>query len=108
MYPEFIVVITTTSQKEDANKIAKTLLAKKLAGCIQIIGPMTSHYYWENEICQDDEWMCLIKSSKQNYEAIETTIQKIHPYDVPEIITLPIIAGSKGYLNWLSLQLKQD
>ncbi len=106
MSSPFIVVITTTSTKEDADQIAKTLLAKKLAGCIQIIGPISSHYCWENELCQDEEWICLIKSSQQNYQTLENTLQEIHPYEVPEIISLPIVKGSQGYLSWLNQELE--
>ncbi|ACB49477.1 probable divalent-cation tolerance protein [Crocosphaera subtropica ATCC 51142] len=106
MSSPFTVVITTTSKKEDANQIAKTLLEKKLAGCIQILGPISSHYYWKNELCIDEEWICLIKSSQNNYQTLEKAIQDIHPYDVPEIISLPIVEGSQGYLSWLNQQLK--
>lgn len=106
MSSSFIVVITTTSKKEDAEEIAKTLLTKKLAGCVQIIGPMDSYYYWKDELCQDEEWICLIKSNKENYPTLEKTIQEIHPYEVPEIISLPIEEGSKDYLSWLKGQLK--
>ncbi len=106
MSSSFIVVITTTSNKENAEKIAQTLLAKKLAGCVQIIGPISSYYYWKNELCQDQEWLCLIKSSQNHYQTLENTIQEIHPYEVPEIISLPIEEGSEGYLSWLNQQLK--
>ena len=106
MSSPFIVMITTTPNKEDANKIAQTLLAKKLAGCVQVIGPISSHYYWKDELCQDEEWLCLIKSSQQHYQTLEKTIQEIHPYEVPEIISLPIQEGNQGYLSWLNQQLK--
>ncbi len=106
MSSPFILVITTTSTKEDAEQIAKTLLAKKSAGCVQIIGPISSHYYWQNELCQDEEWICLIKSSKHNYQTLENIIKEIHPYEVPEIISLPIVEGSKSYLSWLNQQLQ--
>ena len=106
MSSPFIVIITTTSNKEDANKIAQTLLAKKLAGCVQVIGPISSHYYWKDELCQDEEWLCLIKSIQQHYQTLEKTIQEIHPYEVPEIISLPIQEGNQGYLSWLNQQLK--
>ncbi|MGK7938960.1 MAG: divalent-cation tolerance protein CutA [Crocosphaera sp.] len=105
MSSEFIVILTTTSRQEDAKAIAQTLLERKLAGCVQIIGPITSHYYWQDELCQDDEWICLIKSHQRNYETIETTIQEIHFYEVPEIISLPIVEGSDSYLSWLNQQI---
>ena len=105
MSSEFIVILTTTSQKEDASQIAEVLLQKKLAGCVQIVGPITSHYYWQDELCQDEEWICLIKSHQRNYKTIETTIQAIHSYEVPEIICLPIVEGSDSYLSWLNQQI---
>ncbi|MDJ0511083.1 MAG: divalent-cation tolerance protein CutA [Crocosphaera sp.] len=101
MSSEFIAILTTTSRQEDAKAIAKTLLERKLAGCIQIIGPITSHYYWQDELCQDEEWICLIKTHQKNYKTIETTIQEIHSYEIPEIISLPILEGSDSYLSWL-------
>ncbi|MEA5536308.1 divalent-cation tolerance protein CutA [Crocosphaera sp. XPORK-15E] len=104
----YITVITTTSQKEDADNIARVLLEQKLAGCIQIIGPITSHYWWQNQICHDEEWICFIKSSQDIYDELERVIKEIHPYDTPEIIALPIMAGSQDYLSWLSQQLKQN
>ena len=106
MSSPFIVVITTTSSKENAEEIAKILLANKSAGCVQIIGPISSHYYWQNGLCQDEEWICLIKSSQQNYQTLENIIKEIHPYEVPEIISLPILEGSQTYLSWLNQQLK--
>ena len=105
MSSEFIVILTTTSRQEDAKAIAQTLLERKLAGCVQIIGPITSHYYWQDELCQDEEWICLIKSHQRNYKTIETTIQEIHSYEVPEIISLPIVEGSDSYLSWLNQQI---
>ncbi|MDJ0601959.1 MAG: divalent-cation tolerance protein CutA [Crocosphaera sp.] len=106
MSSPFIIVITTTAKKEDADQIATTLLTRKLAGCVQILGPISSHYYWENELCQDEEWICLIKSSQHNYQTLENTIQEIHPYEIPEIISLPIVEGNESYLSWLNQQLK--
>ncbi|MDJ0658673.1 MAG: divalent-cation tolerance protein CutA [Crocosphaera sp.] len=106
MSSSFIVVITTTPKKETAEQIAKTLLAKKLAGCVQIIESVRSYYYWENELCKDEECICLIKSHQNNYQTLEKTIQEIHPYEVPEIITLPISEGSQDYLSWLNQQLQ--
>lgn len=106
MLSEYITVLTTTSNKEDADNIANQLLQKKLAGCIQILGPITSHYWWQNEICHDEEWICLIKSCQDIYDELAETITTIHPYDVPEIIVFPIAKGSEDYLSWLRQQIK--
>ncbi|MFK0729774.1 MAG: divalent-cation tolerance protein CutA [Gloeotrichia echinulata GP01] len=106
MLEEYIIVITTTPNKENANNIAQDLLIKKLAVSVQIIGPITSHYWWQNEICHSEEWICLIKSSQVLYEKLEQIIKEIHPYDVPEIIVLPILKASDDYLGWLRQYLK--
>ena len=103
---EYIQVVTTTEKKEDAERIAKALVEKRLAGCVQIVGPIVSTYWWKENIAKAEEWLCLVKSRKDLYEELETSIKEIHPYETPEIIALPIIAGSKDYLKWLSNELK--
>jgi len=108
MLQEYITVITTAPNKENADSIADNLLREKLAGCVQVIGPITSHYWWQSEICHNEEWICLIKSSQVVYDRLEQTIKDIHPYDVPEIIVLPIIKASDDYLSWLRQSLKEN
>jgi len=98
----YIQVITTISSKSGAEKIAKSLIYKRLAACVQIIGPIKSAYRWKGKIENAKEWGCLIKTRKTLYKKVETAIRKNHPYEVPEIIAIPIIKGSKDYLKWLS------
>jgi len=107
MMEEYIEVITTTEKKEDAERLAKTLVEKRLAGCVQTVGPITSTYRWKGNMEKTEEWLCLIKSKKDLYEELEKSIKEIHPYETPEIIALPIIAGSEEYMNWLSNELKK-
>ena len=102
---DYIQVYTTTEKKEDAKKIANILVNKKLAGCIQIIGPILSTYWWKNNVETEEEWLCLIKSKKSLFEKLEKAIKEVHPYETPEIIALPIITGSKDYLKWLEKEL---
>jgi periplasmic divalent cation tolerance protein len=108
MKEEYIQIFTTTENKEDAEKIAKSLIEKRLAGCIQIIGPISSIYWWKNKIETSQEWLCIIKSKKKLYEEIEKSIKEIHPYEIPEIIAMQIISGSKDYLKWLDNELKKE
>ena len=105
---DYIQVFTTTGKKEDAVRIAKILLEKRLAGCIQIIGPVSSLYWWKGKMEESEEWLCIIKSEKSLYNELEKTIKDNHPYEVPEIIAVPIIMGNQDYLDWLNsiLQLK--
>ena len=101
----FIQVMTATDKKEDAERIARSLVEMRLAGCVQIVGPVMSIYRWKGRIETAGEWLCLIKSHKDRYGAIEEAIRSLHPYETPEIISLPIIDGSESYLNWLQGEL---
>ena len=98
---EYIQVFTTTEKKEDAEKIAKVLVEKRLTACVQIIGPIISTYWWKGKVETAEEWLLFIKSKKDLYEELEKAIKEIHPYETPEIIAIPIVAGSKDYLEWL-------
>lgn len=105
---EYIQVFTTTEKKEDAEKIAKVLIERRLAGCIQIVGPIVSTYWWKNNVETAEEWLCFIKSKKTLYDELEKAIKEIHPYEIPEIIAIPIVCGSKDYLEWLKNELKKE
>lgn len=97
----FIQVMTATDKREDAERIARSLVEGRLAGCVQIVGPVTSVYRWKGRIETAGEWLCLIKSRADLYGAIEESILALHPYQTPEIIALPVAAGSRDYLEWL-------
>jgi periplasmic divalent cation tolerance protein len=101
----YLQVFTTTEKREDAEKIAQTLVQKKLAACVQVIGTISSTYRWKGKVEKAHEWLCLIKSEKSLYEELERTIKEAHPYEIPEIIALPIVAGSREYLGWLDQEL---
>lgn len=103
---KYIQIITSVSKREDAEKIAQTLLDKKLAACVQIIGPIQSQYWWKGKIEKAKEFLILIKSRRDLYEKIEDTLKKIHPYTVPEILAVPVVVGNKDYLTWLEGELK--
>jgi periplasmic divalent cation tolerance protein len=102
-----IQVLNTTETKADAQAIATPLIEKRLAGCVQIVGPITSTYRWEGKIETTEEWLCLIKSHRDLYEELEKAIREVHPYDVPEILAVPVTAGSKSYLEWLDGELRK-
>jgi periplasmic divalent cation tolerance protein len=104
--PDFIQVITTTQRREDADSIARTLVEQRLAACAQIVGPITSIYRWHGQIETAAEWQCCAKSRRNLYGAIERAILQIHPYEVPEILALPILNGSPTYLAWLDSELR--
>ena len=84
-----------------AQKIAQMLVEKRLAACCNIIPGLTSIYSWEDKIQQDSELLLVIKSVEQNFSPLEKAIKQLHPYDVPEIISVNISMGSKKYLDWI-------
>jgi len=104
---QYIQVCTTTEKEEDAEKIAKIVIEKRLGACVQIIGPIKSFYWWQEKIETAEEWLLFIKTKKELYEELEKVIKEIHPYEIPEIISVPILLGSKDYLEWLNKELKK-
>jgi periplasmic divalent cation tolerance protein len=99
---EVIQVSTTTEKREDAIRIARDLVEKRLAACVQVIGPVRSMYWWKGQIEETDEWLCLMKTRTDLYRKLEKTLRAIHPYEVPEITAQPIVAGSRSYLQWIN------
>lgn len=103
--PQAIQVETTTANKADADRIARTLVERHLAACVQVSGPISSCYRWQGTIENASEWLCTIKTTDSSYKLVEALIRELHTYDEPEIIAVPIIAGSPGYLQWLLNQV---
>jgi periplasmic divalent cation tolerance protein len=104
---EFIQVFTTTETQADAQAIAHELISRRLAGCVQVLGPITSTYRWQGEVETAEEWLCLIKASRAVYGELEAAIEELHPYETPEILAMPVAAGSGDYLTWLQQMLKE-
>jgi periplasmic divalent cation tolerance protein len=103
---DYVQVITTTEKKEDAERIARTLVEARLAACVQVVGPVTSIYRWKGAIETAQEWQCVAKSRAGLFGEIDEAIRSVHPYEVPEILAVPITAGSRAYLEWLEGELK--
>jgi periplasmic divalent cation tolerance protein len=103
----YIQVVTTTERKEDAERIARALVEGRLAACVQVLGPVTSTYRWKGAIETSQEWQCVAKSRQSLFGEIEETIRRVHPYEVPEILAVPIAAGSARYLAWLDEEVRQ-
>jgi periplasmic divalent cation tolerance protein len=103
---DYIQVVTTTERREDADRISAALVEQRLAACSQVFGPISSTYRWKGNIVTTQEWQCRAKSRADLYEAIEEAIRRLHPYEVPEILALPIFAGSSRYISWLEEQLR--
>lgn len=98
---EYIVVLITTPNEEEAVKIAKTLVEEKLAGCINIIKNIRSIYSWQGKIEDDSEVLMIVKTRSELFEELEKRVKSMHSYTVPEIISMDIKKGSESYLKWL-------
>ncbi len=103
---EHLQVFITLPDKKGAERLSQKLLEKRLAACIQVIGPITSHYWWQEKITHSKEWLCIAKTTRHCYHELEKTVQEFHSYEVPEIIALPITAGYQPYFKWLQQELK--
>ena len=98
---DYTVVLTTVNNKDSAHNIAKTLVESKLCACVNILHNVDSVYRWEGKVVQDKEFLLLIKTRKALYGKLEAQLRAIHPYEVPEIVSLSIENGFSEYLNWL-------
>lgn len=96
----FGVVLVTASSEKEAQKIAISLIEDKLAACVNVT-KVNSFYTWENKINSEVEWQLIIKTDLDKFEALAEKIEKLHSYEVPEIIALPIVKGSQTYFNWI-------
>jgi periplasmic divalent cation tolerance protein len=98
-----IVVLVTCGSIKEAQQIGRALVDRRLVACANILSaPVQSIYRWRNKIESAKEVLLLLKSSRSRFAAVESAIRKLHSYDLPEIIALPIGAGSRGYLDWIS------
>lgn len=101
---DYCVVLVTAPSREVGDAIATTLIQEKLAACVSLL-PITSIYTWENQLHRDEEWQLIIKTECDRFPTLETHILAHHPYDVPEIIAVPLVAGSQPYLTWITTQV---
>jgi len=102
---DFLIVSTSTATKEDAQRIAQAVLEPHLAACVQVVGPVSSSYWWQGKLETSEEWLCLIKTSMAHYPELEQAVLTAHPYEVPELVAVSIEAGSSAYLKWLGQEL---
>ena len=99
---DFIVVFCTAPDKTIGLQIAQTLIENRLAACVNLSEGLTSIFRWKGEICRESEILLTIKSRKSLFPQLEKSIRELHPYQVPEIIALPLAAGSSDYLKWIT------
>lgn len=105
---DYLQVATAAGSEEEAERISAALVERRLAACVQVVGPISSRYRWQGKVEHEQEWLCLAKTAASRYDEVEAAIRELHTYDEPEIVATPIVAGSKGYLGWLSEGLSGD
>ncbi len=103
---DYIQVFTTMDKEEDARRIAGMMVEKRFAACAQILGPVSSIYRWKGKIEEAKEWLCILKSRRSLFQRLVQGIKSVHPYEVPEIVALPIESGSRDYLEWIRSETK--
>lgn len=102
MSTHYRVILCTCPDQETARRLADALVEERLAACVSLMPGLTSVYRWEGRIRHDSEVLLLIKTVEAHVEVLTERLRRLHPYDVPEIIALPIVSGSSDYLNWVS------
>jgi periplasmic divalent cation tolerance protein len=114
---EVIQIVTTTATSDDARRIGRALVERRLAACVQIVGPIESIYRWQGKIETAVEFQCWIKTRGALYGRVEQTIRELHPYDVPEVLAVPVAGvaelvfsrtNTTPYLEWLKAETDVD
>ena len=99
--PSYIVVLITAKDIEEAQKIAKSLIKRRQAACVNIIPEVNSHFWWQDKLNSTRESLLVVKTKESLLPDIIKSVKKIHSYSVPEIIALPIVGGHEDYLDWI-------
>jgi periplasmic divalent cation tolerance protein len=96
------IVFSTAPTREEAQEIARELVERKVAACVNVMGPITSTYWWQGKVDISEEWLLLIKTEASQFEAVRDGIKELHSYEVPECVAVEITEGSPEYLKWIA------
>ena len=102
------MVITTVGDEEQANLLARELVARRQAACVNIVSGVRSVYRWEGKICKDSEYLLVIKTAAAEYPAVEATLRELHSYELPEILAVSFPRGEPRFLSWIAGSLDKD
>lgn len=100
-----IAIITSVGTEEQANEIARELVSRRQAACVNIITCIRSFYRWKGQVCEDGELLLIIKTEESEFSAVEKTIQELHHYELPEILAFDVKLGSPPFLQWITASL---
>jgi periplasmic divalent cation tolerance protein len=102
-----IVVLSTCSSAEEAERIARRLVDLRLAGCVNVLAGVRSFYRWKDAIEDSGEWLLIVKTSRACLAKLRAELEQLHSYEVPEVVALPIVDGAPNYLNWLDAEIHE-
>jgi periplasmic divalent cation tolerance protein len=103
-----IVVVTTVGTEEQAYLIAREIVARRQAACVNILPGMRSIYRWKGKICKDGELLLLVKTMEGEFEAVTATIRELHSYELPEILSFAVTRGEQGFLDWIAASVDKE
>ncbi|MBI2071321.1 MAG: divalent-cation tolerance protein CutA [Elusimicrobia bacterium] len=103
-----ILVCFVTVPKAKAKPMARKLVDMGVAACVNVIGPVSSHFFWEGKVDQAAEHLLIIKTTVAGFPGLKKAVIKIHPYSIPEIIALPVTSGHKPYLEWVRRSVSRE
>ncbi len=107
MSSEVLVVLCTCPDEEKARQIGAALVERQVAACVNVIPGLRSIYRWQGEVHDEAEVLAVIKTTREAYPRLEQALLELHPYEVPEVLALPVAAGSAAYLDWLRGELSR-
>ncbi len=101
-----IVVLSTCANEADASRVGRALVEARLAACVSIVPKLRSFYHWQGALETSEEVLLLIKTSRELFPQLKLELEKIHPYELPEMLALPVVEGAENYLNWIDSSLR--
>ena len=104
---EKILVLSNCGSEEEARRVARALVEARVAACVNIVPGIQSVYHWQGAIQEDPEWMLVIKSTRPMFDSLAAELRKIHSYQVPEVLAIPVIAGDQNYLDWMDREISR-
>jgi periplasmic divalent cation tolerance protein len=105
---EAIVVVTTVGTEEQAHLIARELIARRQAACVNTLPGVRSTYRWQGKICTDTEYMLIVKTLRSEFEAVAETIAELHSYELPEVLAFDVAQGEADFLDWIQTSVDKD
>jgi len=103
-----IVVLSTCASEAEAETLARTVVEQRLAACVNVIPRIRSYYRWKGALESAEEWLLLIKSSRERFQELMAALEKAHSYEVPEVLALQVVDGAANYLNWIDVNLRDE